>query len=83
MATRILCLLVALAPLARAELGAADKKKVRVVLTALLAETKPKERAKLIASLADLDAPLEDIEAAVRMGPLYRDGAPPVSSISF
>jgi predicted esterase len=71
------------AALCGAELTGAEKKKVREVVTAVLTAKKPKERAALVATLADLEAKatLEEIEAAVREGPLLSGGKPPARRV--
>ncbi|MHC4136393.1 MAG: hypothetical protein ACYS0K_15590 [Planctomycetota bacterium] len=83
MASRMLLFVLLTASLCGAELTSAEKKKVREVVTALLTAKKPKERAALVATLADLEAKatLEEIEAAVREGPLLAGGKPPARRV--
>jgi len=83
LAARMLLFLLLAASIGSAELTRAEKKKVREVVTALLTAKKPKERAALVATLADLEAKaaLEEIEAAVREGPLLAGGPPPARRV--
>jgi predicted esterase len=83
-ALRIVLFLLLAASIGRAELTRAERRKVREVVTAVLTARKPRERAALVASLADLraKATLEEIEAAVREGPLLADGPPPARRVA-
>ncbi len=63
--------LLALAVLTALCAAGPDKKKIRETLYAVLAEPKAKDRAKIIATLEQLEDPLEEIEKIVREGPLY------------
>jgi len=83
MATRMLLFLLLAASIGGAELTGAERKKVREVVTAILTAKRPKERAELVATLADLEAKatLEEIEAAVREGPLLTGGPPPARMV--
>lgn len=68
----------ALALLGLAALAAAapDEKRIRTALYGLLAEPKEGNRRKIVESLADAGASIEEIEQAIRKGPLYpRDAA--------
>ncbi len=62
--------------LATAALAAPDEKRIRTALHAILAEPKDAERKSLIDALGDGGGTLEEVEQAIRKGPLYpRDAA--------
>ncbi|MHC4670625.1 MAG: hypothetical protein ACYTFD_19780, partial [Planctomycetota bacterium] len=83
MTLRTLFFLLGLATLGRAGLTPPEKKQIRAVVTAILTEQKPKGRAELVTTLAEIErkATLEEIEAVVRQGPLYPSGPPPARKV--